>query len=493
MTAATLRLAPASTSYREPSDISFEADGHSIPSHPLRVKPLGNLLLARGPDARAALGAWGSLPDETLMLVLEHLDQSELITLGSTCKFLYAFCHSDELWKAIYLRLPETRSRLLEWRGSWRSTVRAFPKNIETSIDCGGVFSDILHRPFACTNIKLSQYVRGIPKANLIPRFDNLTYDEFAERWTEQPFILTQCIQNWPACSLWTLESLLRDYADVEFRAEAVDWTLRRYWSYMNDSRDESPLYLFDRKFVEKMDIKVGRDADAAYWRPDCFGPDLLEVLGRERPAHRWLIAGPERSGSTFHKDPNGTSAWNAVIQGAKYWIMFPPAAQVPGVYVSPDSSEVTSPLSIAEWLLTFHGEARRLPGCVEGVCLAGEILHVPSGWWHLVVNLESGIAVTQNFVPVSPSLNLVSEVLSFLRDKPDQVSGFPTRVEDPYKLFVERLRAAYPDVLDRALDLASTKGGKKRKWETAVGRNEEAEEGFSFGFGDGEDDDGVP
>ena len=71
-------------------------------------------------------------------------------------------------------------------------------------------------------------------------------------------------------------------------------------------------------------------------------------------------------SGSTFHKDPNATSAWNAVITGSKYWIMFPSSSTLPpppGVFVSADQSEVTSPLSIAEWLLGFHAEARRTPG----------------------------------------------------------------------------------------------------------------------------------
>ncbi len=123
-----------------------------------------------------------------------------------------------------------------------------------------------------------------------------------------------------------------------------MDWPFSTYRSYMSGNQDESPLYLFDRKFAEKMRIGVGREEGAAYWKPECFGPDLFELLGAERPAHRWLIVGPERSGSTFHKDPNGTSAWNAVLQGAKYWIMFPPTAAVPGVYVSRDSSEVTSP-----------------------------------------------------------------------------------------------------------------------------------------------------
>lgn len=98
---------------------------------------------------------------------------------------------------------------------------------------------------------------------------------------------------------------MLRKYGDVSFRAEAVDWPLQTYVEYMNDNQDESPLYLFDRSFVEKMDVRVGRDGQ--YWAPGCFGEDLFSVLGAQRPDHRWLIVGPEKSGSTFHKDPNAT------------------------------------------------------------------------------------------------------------------------------------------------------------------------------------------
>lgn len=332
-----------------------------------------------------------------------------------------------------------------------------------------------------------------IPKANQIQRLSDLSYEEFADQWTERPFIMTDCIQAWPVCSSWTIETLLRDYGAVQFRAEAVDWKFDTYYQYMNKNKDESPLYLFDRSFAEKMDVKVGQSEHAAYWRPDCFGPDLFEVLGDERPAHRWLIVGPERSGSTFHKDPNGTSAWNAVVQGSKYWIMFPPSTQVPGVYVSEDSSEVTSPLSIAEWLLTFHAEARLLPECVEGICGKDEILHVPSGWWHLVVNLEPGIALTQNFVPQSANLHLLAHVLSFLKDKADQVSGFRPDVTNPYELFTERLRQKDPALLDNALRRMEEKAQKKRKWdEVVVGAAEEQSGGFSFGFG-GDDLDEIP
>lgn len=279
----------------------------------------------------------------------------------------------------------------VKWLGTWRATLLGLPKDKQARVDCSSVFSDVLHRPFVCSHVDLNQFASSIPRANQICRMDDLSYEEFSSKWSNTPFILTEAVRSWPVCQSWSLQELLNEYAEVAFRAEAVDWTFATYYDYMFHSQDESPVYLFDKKFAEKMELEVGKDEGAAYWKPDCFGPDLFEILGAERPAHRWLIIGPERSGSTFHKDPNATSAWNAVIQGAKYWIMFPPSVSVPGVYVSQDSSEVTSPLSIAEWLLEFHAEAREHPECVEGICRAGEILHVPSGWWHLVVNLEGG------------------------------------------------------------------------------------------------------
>jgi hypothetical protein len=324
-------------------------------------------------------------------------------------------------------------------------------------VDCSNLFSDALHRPYFCAHVPLEPFVTNIPPRNRIHRLTSLTYDEFTESYTNKPFIISEPTRLWPVFGSWSAKSLLKQYPKVKFRAEAVDWPFDVYVDYMKDNHDESPLYLFDRSFAEKMNIQVADSSQAhlhdgtspeapsteterkvAYWAPSFFGPDLFSVLGPQRPDHRWLIIGPSRSGSTFHKDPNATCAWNAVLTGRKYWIMFPSSASLPpppGVFVSADQSEVTSPLSIAEWFLGFQAEARRTEGCIEGVCEAGELLYVPAGWYHLVVNLEDSIALTQNFVP----RQRLASVLHFLRDKSDQVSGFAKDVQNPYELFVTR------------------------------------------------------
>lgn len=261
------------------------------------------------------------------------------------------------------------------------------------------------------------------------------------------------------------------------------------YISYINNNTDESPLYLFDRAFAPKTNIDITlppHHPSAAYWTPSCFGPDLFSVLGPSRPDCRWLILGPGRSGSTFHKDPNATSAWNAVLTGSKYWLMFPSGgahAAPPGIILSEDHSEITAPLSIAEYLLTFHELARATPGAKEGICCAGEVLHVPSGWFHLVLNLDESLALTQNFVPEAR----VADVLGFLRDQREQVSGFRDEVaETAYELFVERLGAEHPEILEEGLAKLERRSKQGRgKWEalTKGAEEESGGGGFSFGF----------
>lgn len=74
-----------------------------VPVHPLGVKPLGNQYLSSTVNARRALGQLQTLPDEVLSQLLEYFDQQSLRKLGYTCRFLFAFCHSDEFWKPLFL------------------------------------------------------------------------------------------------------------------------------------------------------------------------------------------------------------------------------------------------------------------------------------------------------------------------------------------------------------------------------------------------------
>lgn len=114
-----------------------------------------------------------------------------------------------------------------------------------------------------------------------------------------------------------------------------------------------------------------------------------------------------------------------------------------------------------------------------------------PPGWWHLVVNTEESLAITQNYV----SRSNLSHVLSFLEEEPHLVSGLPD-ADRPllYSRFVEVLREACPDVLDQAQE------ERRQAWRA---RKEEAEKkrrgrvggqgGWSAMMGRGEEKEGKP
>ena len=502
-----------STEDLDESQFISPIDEGALPSHPRGVKPLGNLYSSSDRNIKTRSGSFASLPDEVLLYVLEYLEARHLLHLAATCKALYAFTCHDELWKTLLAESPLSslqHNQRLQWRGTWRETYLSLPSDRATSVDCSGLYSDALYRPFQCAHLSLDRYTDPERFRSPIPKLPYLSPDEFQAHWSNKPFILTEPVKSWRAYHDWDVTKLRDRYGGSVFRCEAVDWPMESYLQYMRENDDESPLYLFDSRFVEKMDLRIGDPSSVAapeesncdYTPPETFFPDLFNVLGTERPSHRWLIMGPARSGSSFHLDPNGTSAWNAVIKGRKYWFMCPKPP--PGVYVSEDESEVTSPTSIAEWLLTFHDEARRMPGCREGICEEGEVLHVPGGWYHMVLNLPSAlgnpdnIAITQNFVPESR----LSTVLAFLRDKPEQVSGFQFSDDNQhdlllrrdeskfsaYDLFVERLKEKYPALLEAALksiDKIEESTGRNSAWQRAL----KEKEGVSFSFGFGSDD----
>lgn len=172
----------------------------------------------------------------------------------------------------------------------------------ESNIPLPNLFSDALYRPFHMSQVRLEPFVSNIPAANRIQRFADLSSDDFNSRlFSATPFILTAPVRRWPGYREWTWRSLAARYGSIRFRAESVDWRLSDYVAYMEHQSDESPLYLFDHAFVEKTRGEMA----AGFSPPECFGRDFFEVLGHDRPDHRWLVLGPERSGSTFHKVPS--------------------------------------------------------------------------------------------------------------------------------------------------------------------------------------------
>ena len=111
-----------------------------------------------------------------------------------------------------------------------------------------------------------------------------------------------------------------------------------------------------------------------------------------QRPDYRWLVIGPQKSGASWHTDPIGTSAWNALLRGRKRWAMYPPSHPPPGH--DEDGKSLTS----MQWYFSVYPNLEVQDRPLEIVQEPGDVVFIPSGWWHMVLNLEETVSVTQNF-----------------------------------------------------------------------------------------------
>ncbi|KGN59249.1 F-box protein At5g06550 [Cucumis sativus] len=453
----------------------------SAPSSNHGVQPLGNLYLASGTinTRNIGLGNIQILTDELVLDVLGFLDATHLGVLACVSKSFYVFANHEPLWRNLVL--DNVKGGFL-YNKTWKSTyLAAFYSSFDDSVvDISGLrvrdfYSDYLFQSWLCANLEMKP--EWLERDNIIRR-KRISVEEFVLNFEEpnKPVLLEGCLDNWVARKKWNRDYLIQLCDDVRFSVGPVDMKLEEFFLYSDQAREERPLYLFDPKFADKVP-RLGSEYDV----PEYFREDLFGVLGMERPDYRWIIIGPSGSGSSFHIDPNSTSAWNAVIQGSKKWVLFPPDVVPPGVHPSPDGAEVACPVSIIEWFMNFYAATKtweKKP--IECICKAGEVIFVPNGWWHLVINLEESIAITQNYVSRRNLLN----VLDFLK-RPNAsmlVSGTKDRV-NLYDKFKNAIDASLPGTIDQLARKAEEKAAEQKKlsfWDSVADSNAGA---FKFSF----------
>ena len=236
----------------------------------------------------------------------------------------------------------------------------------------------------------------------------DLSFAEFSHHVEKNqlPCLIQNLMTHWPALKTWTSSRALKSLVPRDYNCKvgsdddgyAVRLPYKYFHRYAHDPShgviDDSPLYIFDSNMLKKTALHK------EYIVPHLFSEDLLKYAGEDRrPPYQWICIGGARSGSNIHVDPLGTSAWNALVTGHKRWALFPPDS-VPKSVLKPSSVDSAVRWFDKVWPETQSAgwKEKGYPAPVEVWQGPGEVVFVPSGWWHVVVNLDFTVAVTHNF-----------------------------------------------------------------------------------------------
>ncbi|CAB5360719.1 unnamed protein product [Rhizophagus irregularis] len=398
------------------------------------------------------LGTLHVIPDDIFSeRILAQLSDLDLAHCARVSRFFYVFSRDDQLWKKHCLDKWGDNREIMQnflFRGTWLLTY-LFPTMLSEREEKEKVWAHPLCRLLQFPEIiKHSHYLYAkwcrcnmllvnftptpeISSDSVIPIENGveLTKEKFESLYDAQSvpvLIKNNEVEKWKAWADWKWENILKKYGKTVFRVanerggkyRYLSMSLESYAHYIRIQHDETPLYIFDANFAD-------RDSEMAeaYEVPKYFQEDFFSVLPDKRPPYRWIIIGPARSGASWHVDPAGTSAWNTTIEGRKRWALYPPHVFPPGLSISRTGINGHQSLYSTDVLENAKDSATSLFWYLESLDklflfqVFFSWLTIYSGWWHMVLNLDDTVAVTQNFANIH-NLEHVCESLIGEKDK---------------------------------------------------------------------------
>lgn len=176
--------------------------------------------------------------------------------------------------------------------------------------------------------------------------------------------------------------------------------TLEEYKEYWESDRKETK-YLKDWHFLLDANTTDALKSYRAYSTPSYFSSDWLNEWlnfrelreGEGRSDYRFIYIGPQGSFTPFHSDVFGSYSWSANVIGRKKWIFLPPGEERK-VEKYPDKFVYDIHSEEAELLQSRHGA---VVSC-EVIQNSGDLIFVPSGWYHQVYNEADTISINHNW-----------------------------------------------------------------------------------------------
>ncbi|NMF61951.1 hypothetical protein DP113_25295 [Brasilonema octagenarum UFV-E1] len=232
-----------------------------------------------------------------------------------------------------------------------------------------------------------------------VERRSNLSYEEFIREYASvgKPVIITDAMKDWKATTKWTADFFRSEYGSSNFlvtdvrNQTRVDMTVAEYLERINTDKNEKFLYLRDLNLSSNP--KLYED-----YKVPVYFRDWLQRLPQKLVKKYYLnfysiYVGAKDTSIGLHFDFLGMPGWVALISGRKRFVLFTPN-------LIPDAKDI---LSYGEDE-NFNGNLENFPlyanaNPVEVILEPGEIIYIPSKWWHHVKNLENSVSLNGNII----------------------------------------------------------------------------------------------
>ncbi|KAJ6222421.1 hypothetical protein RDWZM_000966 [Blomia tropicalis] len=160
------------------------------------------------------------------------------------------------------------------------------------------------------------------------------------------------------------------------------------YWKKFSNNEVKEILYLKDWHFFQDT------GDDFVYEVPEYFESDYLNeyCLSNRVTDYRFVYLGPQSSSTPVHIDVFGSYSWSANICGRKKWLFIPSCnvmklKQLLNYKIPNDLYTIDNREEIFQKVEAF-----------EVIQNSGEILFVPSGFMHQVINLVDTLSINHNW-----------------------------------------------------------------------------------------------
>lgn len=234
---------------------------------------------------------------------------------------------------------------------------------------------------------------------DFVERRSNLSYEEFVREYASvgKPVIITDAMKNWKASTKWTVDFFRSEYGSVkdlmmDYKPENNTWnqtevtmSIADYIDDITSDAGDKLLYLSDFNIWNYP--KLLEDYEDPIYCNNWYKRIPIELLNKYLGNICNILIGRKDSTIGLHNDHRRDTAWVAVISGRKQVVLLSPDQEK---YLYNGQVDCFNPD-----LQKFPLYANAKP--VECILNQGEMLYIPSDWWHHVINLENTISLAIN------------------------------------------------------------------------------------------------